>query len=1120
MSEILFGENIPEELSLTDSDIGDPQYADPFLISPLSLAAEKIINDPPNLIDFAQRKDSNEMKTIATNLHKLLSTPGNIMFSEESRKDIEKSICAFIYELLQNEQMSGSNNDSNLNISDLSNAEEYLKMANDKLSESKSTQDFLSKKLLIAEGAKKQLELSVKDLQDEIELLYTEKAKETQEALKLKKLSDDEKQNLQNKNDALQEEVKKLKDSIVINEKSRTRLKNFLDSVNEENSNLKTEIFNLQNKLKEKQTNENTLKSNKISIDLQIQKLETENQQLTVSLNEFKTKYELAQKELSNSKPENIEKIEKDKRLIQESLTSLLKQIENQSEEIVLLNQNSHEYLQLLQRAMQCINYFDVENNSNQTDKDRLITLNQNLENQLDSAKNELKKYIKYSQFFNSLKESLPKDLELEINLTDENADEEVFLQIQNIISNKQIISDEKADRLYLLLENQIRFLSNLVSTNQIDLFLLTNRTQTDSIKDSSGIKEQILMELARVRQFIQENKLSSKQEFFVYPNQDQINKEEAALENANDSILMDALSKNREICDTISTIILQSRVVQDYCSKLKIQSALNMNVIQEIINTLQYEGEISDLADCIADDLSSLNGIIDDIKTLTGIDDNNSLKKYIKNVMTVNMKFDTAIREQVGFEGDIRSLPDFLHSYIDKLQSNNQKHSEMEIETCHSQIENLTEEIEKSEMSIRDLKSEVDNRASKCKQLSDELTIATKEKDALKNEVEEMKKKQSETLNRFKIALQNIKELESSNNRLSDENKRLLENINQKDENLNKRLSSLLKEESQQHKEELESMKSHYLGREEKFVEIIKKLKNKYKLSKDKLKEVMAAYDEAFKKQKDTVIAIKVRNDTLTKELAKERNKDNHDNKHLSSENLRLQTLNKSLLFEKSCLESKVNQLTAKCDQIQVARDNYWNSQIGMKEVEFKKKETILIQSQNTFIQELVTKMGPYSPKPIDTSYDYVKTAVSFMIKKIKDDESMINRLQTELIKRSQSEEGSAEPSHSSAEEWEKWGRDIYSNVTDGDISHHSPKDLRYVLGEMIIASISQRKLIRKLESLRIQKKLLKHVPINVKPKGPVSLKNLIVVIMVSRKLISNNVVSVAMLNQSPRSK
>ena len=131
-----------------------------------------------------------------------------------------------------------------------------------------------------------------------------------------------------------------------------------------------------------------------------------------------------------------------------------------------------------------------------------------------------------------------------------------------------------------------------------------------------------------------------------------------------------------------------------------------------------------------------------------------------------------------------------------------------------------------------------------------------------------------------------------------------------------------------------------------------------------------------------------------------------------------------------------------------------------------------------------------------------------------------MINRLQTELIKRSQSEEGSAEPSHSSAEEWEKWGRDIYSNVTDGDISHHSPKDLRYVLGEMIIASISQRKLIRKLESLRIQKKLLKHVPINVKPKGPVSLKNLIVVIMVSRKLISNNVVSVAMLNQSPRSK
>jgi hypothetical protein len=56
---------------------------------------------------------------------------------------------------------------------------------------------------------------------------------------------------------------------------------------------------------------------------------------------------------------------------------------------------------------------------------------------------------------------------------------------------------------------------------------------------------------------------------------------------------------------------------------------------------------------------------------------------------------------------------------------------------------------------------------------------------------------------------------------------------------------------------------------------------------------------------------------------------------------------------------------------------------------------------------------------------------------------------------------------------EWQKWGRDLVGRVSDGVFGAKGDSDVRFILGELVLSSIAQRKLVDKLESLRTQKKI-----------------------------------------------
>ena len=78
--------------------------------------------------------------------------------------------------------------------------------------------------------------------------------------------------------------------------------------------------------------------------------------------------------------------------------------------------------------------------------------------------------------------------------------------------------------------------------------------------------------------------------------------------------------------------------------------------------------------------------------------------------------------------------------------------------------------------------------------------------------------------------------------------------------------------------------------------------------------------------------------------------------------------------------------------------------------------------------------------------------------------------------------------------QDWDKWARELFMSASDGTVASASRKELRFILSEMIMASISHRRLIDRLDSLRTQKRFLEHQAKPVKRLKEPTLSSMIV--------------------------
>ena len=213
----------------------------------------------------------------------------------------------------------------------------------------------------------------------------------------------------------------------------------------------------------------------------------------------------------------------------------------------------------------------------------------------------------------------------------------------------------------------------------------------------------------------------------------------------------------------------------------------------------------------------------------------------------------------------------------------------------------------------------------------------------------------------------------------------------------------------------------------------------------KSKYKEFLISYESAFSQQKETISLIKKQNEKLL-EIIKQSKKQN------TFEINQLKSGIQSLRSEKQILELKMRQISENYRmKILIQKTELKTTYENLLE-ENKKKYSLFINN----ICEIIRKH----------SSSFIKTS----------EENLIQNIKSILKENQQLHDSINSNNHQNSilQDWDKWSKDVFTNVTGVEPSFQSRKILQFVLSEMIFSSISHKDLLYRLESLRIQKKSL----------------------------------------------
>ena len=215
------------------------------------------------------------------------------------------------------------------------------------------------------------------------------------------------------------------------------------------------------------------------------------------------------------------------------------------------------------------------------------------------------------------------------------------------------------------------------------------------------------------------------------------------------------------------------------------------------------------------------------------------------------------------------------------------------------------------------------------------------------------------------------------------------------------------------------------------------------------------------------------LKNEQLSDE--QERSKTESDTKH--DDWLHLQSQIRLLTSEKEVLTAKIAQLNEKCSKITSTRDHYWETQFAAREDELRKEWkldiTELEARHRNFVHDIAQFLTDTLHKEISADELLIKTGLNQLRAQADALGNHVKLLQKRIA-------------DNQSDVWEQWARGLFSSVSDGAIFTESAGELRYLLNELVSASSANRAIIRKLESLRKQKKILQSGSIYTTPKAP----------------------------------
>ena len=487
------------------------------------------------------------------------------------------------------------------------------------------------------------------------------------------------------------------------------------------------------------------------------------------------------------------------------------------------------------------------------------------------------------------------------------------------------------------------------------------------------------------------------------------------------------------DISDPETCLVMQTmraNMLMKYSDKLR----HNVEILDKIVVLFEFDYDLEELPFYIEQRFDDMKKIIEAAQKLFKVERETDLIPIMEEKVATLNDFEERLRPALDFRGEASDLPAFATEYISELAD----HSRMEQSTV---VDDLKADVEALE---RKLTSELENATARVAELEKQLEesekrlkVAIIDKSNLEAKVEEatgrseqIEQRLGEQVRTITQMNQNFKDLEEDYHKLEEENSELKLLIKNRPANSQKGFARAISEIQQQHESEIEALHQQFQSVTEKHVKEIQKKTERNKLLKAKIKEIVSAYDKAFQKQKETIAFLRTQMEQMSKEDV-----------NSPIEGPEVQMLGaevKQLRAENKELRAKLETVDGRIQQAQGARDLFWKTRIN--EIEEASNERL--ESERQLILELQAKLANAKTE--------LKMRTSTPTSVIQLDKGAIMRL----------------------DEWEKWGRDIYSNVSNGEVAKMSTRDLRFMLGEMVLASIAHRQLLERLRSLRIQKR------------------------------------------------
>ncbi|EAY05021.1 hypothetical protein TVAG_416640 [Trichomonas vaginalis G3] len=1049
---------------------------------------------PPELVQIA--KDNQDLKTVAENVHAILSGEEDVKFTSKDRKILEQAICTLAYHSAPQASTEQPNErEQNNQIKDL---RQQLVDSNEHIKK-------LEQEIIKQNTASRQLQSQIEALKSENSDYFNKLTQADEKNNKLRKDNNNTQTQLKAEITQLQDTIQELRDQVKMSEISVNRLNQQVEQSNKELSEANVELNALKSSAESKRIKIKSYQQISDKLRFKVQELEADKSRLLTEQNQLINSLKDAQEQLIAASPENIEHLEHECDGYKQTIEKLQELTDFQANDIIQLRSELTQTSKLLQKQTQLLQAYDsriehLQNDYNDA-TNQISALNNNIENLQSQVETTAVKSrdIDCSAMLDDM-DPQTKDI-IEKKFGDVSAVKlpDVISSLVDSDANEELKAQNA--RLISALENQLRFLQSASVRGVISTALLSPESASDPLIDDKAVRDKMLIEIARTKQFITNNKIGEQKltDKEVKSEVDQLEK-----------------SDNLRQREAFAVIALESEnndILRRHCDKLKSWKEGICGQLNSVREPLHIEGEIEDSIPSVVEFVRKFQNFAKQIKLILDGDYNEEdidstisfITKYCQSSSLILKQIDNDLRQAVKFDGELVDLPIFAVEVVNDLLKMITAAKEQSVADMRSQMDRMKEQAEQEQEklveAIANHEQEEKHQKEVIDQLMKKIDNLQQKNNKLQSQNKDFDQEKQEVNEKLNKMMANYQEIESSLEESKEENERMREQMNKKSQQFEQRLEQMLQQQREQHSEDLNSFEEKLKQREEKLQQEIQNKHNKLQETKQKLREVIQTYDAAFKQQKEATAVLRQQNQELIMRLQTRTEQKSPSKQNITStaEVEQLKTDVKTLKQEKAILESKLEQTITAAENARQIRESYWESQLSQSQQTMERsiqQENIEFEQEvNDFKDKLKQTLSieedATNEKIVDRTHDLVKQLEQ-------------TKQELETVKKQKSTRQNAIPPKAAdiqkvtqtveaLQEWDRWARDLYSNVTDGDSPCQSAKDLRFVIGEMALSSIGHRQLMYRLESLRAQKKALINSEIPNRCDGPLKMRSAI---------------------------